>query len=75
MEQEIAEGMTISELLTELTRNYAGFRRAVFNPDAGKISDQLLVVLNDNLLLQPDAAEVRLSEGDSIMLLQVYSGG
>jgi len=75
LEKEIKEGTTVGELLTELARNHAGFRTAVFNPDAGSFSDQLVVVLNDSLLPQSEAAGVRLSPGDNIMLLQVYSGG
>ncbi len=75
IEQEIAEGTTVSDLLTELTRSYTDFRKVVFNPDIGKVSDQLIVILNDSLLPEPDVTEAKLSDGDIIMLLPVYTGG
>lgn len=75
LEREIGEGTTIGDLLAELTFSYTGFRKMVFNPDVGKVSDQLIVILNESLLQGPDVTEVKLNDGDSIMLLPVYTGG
>ncbi len=75
LEQEIGEGATIGGLLAALTFSNADFRKVVFNPDIGKVSDQLMVLLNDNLLQDSDVEEVGLSDGDSVTLLPVYAGG
>ena len=75
LEQEIGDTETVSDLLTELALNDDDFRKTVFNPDVGKISEQINVFLNDSLLQFPDVNEKKLSDGDSIMLLPVFSGG
>ncbi len=75
LEKEIGEGATIGDLLADLAFSYTDFRRAVFNPDAGKVSDQVNVILNDNLLQLPGVTETKLNNGDSIIILPVYAGG
>ncbi|MBA7625009.1 hypothetical protein ES703_32430 [subsurface metagenome] len=75
LEKEIGEGATIGSLLTNLAFSYTDFRKVVFNPDTGKVGDQVNVVLNNNLLQLPDVTEAKLSDGDSIIILPVYSGG
>ena len=75
IEREIGEGATIGDLLAELASSYTDFRKVVFNPDIGKVSDQVIVILNDSLLQLPDVAEAKLNDGDSVSLLPVFSGG
>jgi len=75
LEQEIGERATVGGLLTDLTYSYTDFRKVVFNPDVGTVSDQLIVFLNDSLLQGPDVTEAELSDGDSVTLLPVYTGG
>lgn len=75
LEPEIGEGATLGGLLTELTSSDTDFRKVVFNPEAGTVSDQLVVILNDSLLPESDVTETRLNDGDSIILLPVYAGG
>ena len=75
IENEIEEGATIGKLLGDLAFSYTDFRKVLYNPDAGEVSDQVLVILNDSLLQGPDVAETRLGDGDSVTLLTVYSGG
>ena len=75
IENEIAEGATVGDLLGDLVSSYTGFRQAIFNPAAGEVSEQVLIILNDNLLQGPDVINTRLNDGDSITLLTVYSGG
>ncbi len=75
LEKEIGEGATIGDVLADLAFSYTDFRRAVFNPDAGKVSDQVNVILNDNLLQLPGVTETKLNNGDSIIILPVYAGG
>ena len=75
LEKEIGEGATIGDLLADLAVSYTDFRKVVFNPDTGKVSDQVNVVLNNNLLQFPEVTEAKLNDGDSIIILPVYSGG
>jgi len=75
LEKEIGEEATISDLLAELAFSYTDFRKVVFDPDTGEVGDQVNVVLNNNLLQFPEVTEAKLNDGDSIIILPVYSGG
>ncbi len=75
LEKEIGECAAIGDLLADLVFSYTDFRKVLFDPDTGKVSDQVMVVLNDRLLQFPDMTEAKLKDGDSIVLLPVYSGG
>jgi len=75
LEKKIGEEATIGDLLADLAVSYTDFRRVVFNPDTGKVSDQVNVVLNNKLLQFPEVTEAKLNDGDSIIILPVYSGG
>ncbi|MFC2022118.1 MoaD/ThiS family protein [Chloroflexota bacterium] len=75
IDNEVEEGATIGDLLVDLASNYTGFRKGIFNPDAGEVSEQVMVILNDSLLQGQDVVKTRLNDGDSVSLLTVYSGG
>ncbi len=75
LEKKIGEEATIGDLLAELAVSYTDFRKVVFNPATGKVSDQVNVVLNNKLLQFPEVTEAKLNDGDSIIILPVYSGG
>ena len=75
LEQEIGGEATVGNLLAELALDSPEFRKAVFDPDTGKSSGQVMVFLNKNILQYSDIAETKLNYGDNIMLLPVYSGG
>ena len=74
-EKEIGETATIGELLADIAFSHADFRKVVFNPDTRKISDWIMVILNDNLLQPPEVTEAKLNDGDSIIILPMYEGG
>ena len=73
--KEVEEGTTLAEFLTEMTVAYPGFRESVFNPDAGSITEQISVALNNRVLTFREISEKRLSAGDNITLLPIYTGG
>ncbi|MFC1976858.1 MoaD/ThiS family protein [Chloroflexota bacterium] len=75
LEKEIGEGTTIGGLLADLASSHTGFRKVVFNPDAGKIGDQVIIFLNDSHLQDSDVAKAKLNDGDIITLVHVYAGG
>jgi len=75
LEREIAERSTIGDLFRELAFDYAEFRKVVFEPDTGKINDQIVVVLNDKLLNFENIIKFILNEGDTVILVPMYAGG
>ncbi len=75
LKKEIPEGTTVTDLLNDLTSNHAGFRRMLIDPETGKVSDQIELILNQSLLQSPHEADTRLSDGDMVTFLPVYAGG
>ena len=75
LEKDIGGGATIGNLLAELALGKSEFQKAVFDPDTGKSSGQVMIFLNKSILQYSDIAETKLNDGDSIMLLPVYLGG
>jgi molybdopterin converting factor small subunit len=75
LERDIKEGATIGDVLADVASRYVDFRRAVFDPDAGKVSDEVLVTLNNDLLHSLDVTEVKVNNGDSITIIPIVSGG
>lgn len=74
-EKEIGEGTSMCDLLMDLAFSYTDFRKVVFNPDTGKVGDQIMVILNHSLLQTPEVTEAKLKDGDSVIFIPVYSGG
>jgi molybdopterin converting factor small subunit len=75
LEREIGKETTICTLLTDLALSNAEFRKTVFNPDEGTVSDRINIVLNQKLLNLPREMDTKLSDGDVVILLPVYAGG
>lgn len=75
LEKEIGGETTIGNLLAELALGNTEFQKAVFDPNTGKSSRQVMVFLNKSILQYSDIAETKLNDGDSIVLLPVYLGG
>jgi molybdopterin converting factor small subunit len=75
LEKEMANETTICDLLTGLALNNSEFRKVVFNPGERTISDQINIILNKKLLNLPGEIDTKLSDGDVVTLLPVYSGG
>jgi molybdopterin converting factor small subunit len=66
---------TIGELLARLTREHPDFKRVIFDPETGKVSDEINVVHNQNLLISSEAGEAKVKDGDCILLMPIYTGG
>ena len=75
VEREIEKDISIYDLLTDLALSNSEFHKTIFNPDDGTISDQINIILNQKLLNFPREMATKLSDGDVITLLPVYSGG
>ncbi len=74
-QKEIKEGSTIGSLLSNIASDYADADKVIFDEGTGQISGELLIVLNNNLLQLPESINVKLSDGDRIMLLPIETGG
>jgi molybdopterin converting factor small subunit len=75
LDREITESTTIEGLLKEMVAAYPGFREVVYNPDTGLPTEQVNFVLNDRLLTYREVSQIKLAEGDVIMLIPLYTGG
>ena len=75
LEKEVGEEVTIGDLLADLAFSYTDFRKVVFDPDTRKVSDLIHVILNDSLLQHPNTTEAKVNDGDSVIILPMYSGG
>jgi molybdopterin converting factor small subunit len=75
LEKEVGEGSYISDILAGIVTTYPGLREAVFNPDTGLVEERINIALNDQVLNSRDMSQVKLSDGDTIMLLPSHWGG
>lgn len=76
LEKEMPEDATIADLVQNLTSNSAGFRRMLIDPETGKMSEQIELILNQSLIqFSRDMETTRLKNGDTVTLLPVYAGG
>ena len=75
LEREMADGSSIADLLVDVGKSYSDFRKIAFDPETGRVNDQLEVVHNDEILLSPDVREIELKDADVIILVPTYDGG
>jgi hypothetical protein len=75
LEKEIEEGAKIGDVFDELASDEPDFRKMVYNPEIGNVSDQIHVVLNGQLLTLTEAIETELHDGDLLFLITVFTGG
>jgi molybdopterin converting factor small subunit len=75
LERDIGKETTIRDFLTDLALNNAEFRKVIFNPDIETLCDQIDIVLNQKLLNFPSEMDIKLNDGDVVLLLPVYAGG
>ena len=75
IEKEAEDWATIGDLLSDLAFSNTDFRKYVFNPFTGKLSDEVMVALNSNLLQLSDVTAVKLKNGDKVVLLPMITQG
>jgi molybdopterin converting factor small subunit len=75
LKKKVKAGSTLGALLTELANSYPEFRKMVFSPDTGKMSDQVLVIINNRLVQYGEIMETKISDKDTIVLAPVIFGG
>ena len=75
LEKEVGEGSSISDLLGGIVMTYPGLRGAVYNPGTEMVDERINVALNDQFLNSRDMSQVKLNDGDTIMLFPSHWGG
>ena len=75
IEKEIEDGTTLDSIFTELAGAHPEFRKLIFDPDKGQLSDQVLVIFNDRLLQLKDLKETRISPRDRVVISPILAGG
>jgi molybdopterin converting factor small subunit len=66
---------TIGELFSNFTREHQEYAPLFFDVVTGKISDEINVTLNRNMLVSSQADIVRIKDGDTILIMPIYTGG
>jgi len=75
-EFELEEGASLSELLGQMAGIYGrSFRKEVFEPGLNDVKMGFVVTVNGVLMGQLHGVDTRLSNGDSIILMSLMSGG
>lgn len=73
LEEAVEAGASVGQMLHRLAQAYPEFGRAMFQ--GGALTGHVDVVLNDSLLSLPEGLEVRLRDGDTVILVPAYAGG
>ena len=75
-EFELSKGTSLSELLKRLAGIYGeAFTREVFEPGLKDVKTGFVVTINGVLMGQLRGVDTTLSEGDSVILMSLMSGG
>ena len=75
-EIETAENVTITDLLTLLSKKYGEpFKKAIYEPKGSDVKPNYIITVNGYLLNQLKGLQTKLNKGDHITLLPIVSGG
>lgn len=72
--EEFQDGASIGDLLDYLLRAFPKFKSVFFDPQGDNISGLIDIFLNSNLLMLPNARQVKLNDRDLIVFLPAYFG-
>jgi molybdopterin converting factor small subunit len=75
LKQEINDDITLRDLLSELVSTNQDLFSKIYDIKAKRISDQVLITINNSLLQFKDKEEYKLVDGDIVTLLPVFSDG
>jgi molybdopterin converting factor small subunit len=73
--KKVAAGATLLTVFADLARDYPEFKKLVYNPDSGQLSDQVLLLINQNLSRFDQVKASPLNDKDAISLVPVIFGG
>lgn len=75
LRRKVKPGTTIYTLFTELANQYPEFRKNIFDPNTGRLNDQVMVIINSRLIQSTDMKDVEVQDKDNIILSPVLVGG
>ncbi len=75
LQEEVAEGETVRDLLSRLASKYPDFINLVFDSQTGQLTHHVNLVLNSRLIELLQGLDTRLRDGDALLFLPAYSGG
>ena len=75
LKRRVKPGTTIYALFTELADKYPEFRKNIFDPNTGRLNDQVMVIINSRLVQGADMKDVEIRDKDNIILSPVLVGG
>ena len=75
LNREMEEGSRVGDVLSRLATEYQSFGALFFDLQTRKLSGQVAVVLNDQLLEVLQALDTEIQEGDVIRLFPLLAGG
>jgi len=74
-EKKVEPGTTLVVVFNDLAREYPEFKKMVYNPETGKLSDQVLLLINQKLARLDQLKASPLNDKDAISLMPVIFGG
>lgn len=72
--EEFQDGASIADLLNYLALAFPKFNSGFFAPQGDNLSGRIDIFLNGNLLMLPNARQVKLNDRDIIVFLPAYIG-
>ncbi|MDP2718475.1 MAG: MoaD/ThiS family protein [Dehalococcoidia bacterium] len=75
LEQEIEEGENIGTLLRKLAAREKKLGPHLYDPESGRLTDQVGIVLNNRFIDLLDGPDTVLKDGDTVTLSQAWCGG
>ena len=75
LKKKVPAGATVYDLFSEVAASYPEFRKQVFNPDTGILSEQVMVIMSGKLLQSADLKNTPLNDNDKLVLSPVLVGG
>lgn len=75
LSHHLKESASIFDLFSALAACYPDFRQKVFDPQSGKFSDQVMIIVNGRLVQEKDFKTTLLNDKDKVILSPVLVGG
>lgn len=72
LEMEMKEGLSVRDVLNNMSRKHRKFVEAAFDFEKQKLTGEMAIVLNGHLLR---ALETKITDGDVVMIIPILAGG
>jgi len=75
LQEPIEEGETLRSVLNRLAERVPQFKETIFDPMTQSISDEVALVINDRFQSLSLGLEIKMQDGDRILLFPYLAGG